>query len=121
VDDPFSAFTDASTIADGSQVAFTYNWDFGDAHASPGNPNTSSAQHPQHKYTAADLYEVSETVTSNAGCSNSVTQAVMINGSVPVPRFAFPAVSVCGGDTVRLRDLSTVSPGNVIRVEVYWY
>ncbi len=120
VDDPSSAFTDTSKIADGSAASFMYNWDFGDAHASPGNPNTSVAQHPQHKYTAADLYQVTEMVTSNAGCSNSVTRAVMINGSVPVPRFAFPAIAVCGGDTIEITDRSIVSPGNVIRVEVYW-
>jgi len=120
LNDPFSQFVDSSSITDGSQSQFTYMWNFGDANASAGNPNSSSVKSPQHKYSATGPYTVTETVTSNNGCSASTTKTFFVNGSVPVPSFALATSSVCSGSAASLTDNSTVNPGSVVRIEIYW-
>jgi gliding motility-associated-like protein len=121
LNDPYSSFTDNSSIEDGTQNLFTHKWDFGDPNASGANPNTSSAKDPQHRYTATGSYNVTETIISNKGCTSSISKSFFINGSVPVPSFALQEnTSVCSGDTIHLTDNSSVKPGNVIKLEIYW-
>jgi len=120
LNDPFSQFSDSSSIADGSQNLFTYLWNFGDQNANAANPNTSGIKNPQHKYTATGPYTVTETVTSNNGCSSSITKTFFVNGSVPVPSFSLANASVCSGGTINLTENSTVSPGSVVKIEIYW-
>jgi len=92
-------FTDASTDADGTIVAWL--WEFGDDGA------TSSVQTPSHKYAAANTYDVKLTVTDNEGTSTDVTKQVIVGVPTnipPVANFNFsPAVpqlrlvrSICG-------------------------
>src|SRR6185295_15691893 len=117
--DPFSSFLDSSSIADGTQNLFVYNWDFGDASA--GGSNTSTSKDPQHKYTSAGSYNVTETVTSNIGCASSVSKTFFVNGSVPIPSFSLQEpTSVCSGTAIHLTDNSVVNPGSVIKLEIYW-
>jgi gliding motility-associated-like protein len=122
LNDPFSQFTDSSTISDGSQAGFTYLWNFGDANASAGNPNTSAVKNPQHQYTAAGPYTVTLTVTSNNGCSNTVSKPFFINGGTPVPMFTVQggSTSICSGNGITLLDNSSVNPGSVVKLEIYW-
>ncbi len=121
LNDPFSAFTDNGSIADGTENLFMYQWDFGDGNANATNPNTSSAKDPQHSYTAVGSYNVTETIISNNGCSSSVSKSFFVNGSVPVPSFTLQEnTSVCSADTIHLTDNSTVNPGNVVKLEIYW-
>ena len=116
--DPFSSFTDSSSIVDGTENLFTYSWDFGDANSSS---NTSALKDPQHKYINTGSYTISETVTSNIGCTSSLTKTFFVNGSVPVPSFTLQESStVCSGSVLHLADNSSVSPGNVIKLEIYW-
>ena len=49
----------------------SYNWDFGDG-------GTSTDRNPTHVYTTASVYTVSLTVTSQLGCSNTISQTVSI-------------------------------------------
>lgn len=121
LDDPFSLFLDSSTIADGTQNLFTYQWNFGDANANAANPNTSALKDPQHRYTATGPYTVIETVTSNNGCSVSKTKTFFVNGSIPVPSFNLQeGASVCSGSILHLADNSIVNPGSVVKIEIYW-
>jgi len=120
LNDPFSQFTDSSSISDGTQNQFTYLWNFGDANANAANPNTSPSKNPQHKYTATGSYNVTETVTSNNGCSASTTKTFFVNGSVPIPSFSLANASVCSGSKIDLAENSTVNPGSVVKVEIYW-
>lgn len=85
--DPYSQFTDTTTIADGSQAFFAYAWNFGDGNAVPAG-NISAVKDPRHKYTATGNYTVSLKVTSNQGCADSIKQAVFINGTMPQAVFA---------------------------------
>jgi gliding motility-associated-like protein len=120
LNDPFSQFTDSSSISDGTENQFTYLWNFGDPNANAVNPNGSALKNPQHKYTATGPYTVTETITSNNGCSSSITKTFFVNGSVPVPSFSLANTSVCSGTTINLTENSTVNPGSVVKIEIYW-
>lgn len=52
--------------------AASWQWDFGDG-------GTSTAQNPSHTYSALGSYTVSLTVTTAAGCSNTITKTSYIN------------------------------------------
>lgn len=69
-------FTDTSTDPDGSVVA--WSWDFGDG-------NTSSTKDPAHSYSAAGTYDVSLTVTDDAGDTDSTIKSVVVSTEEPNP------------------------------------
>ncbi|MBK8283892.1 MAG: PKD domain-containing protein [Ahniella sp.] len=62
-------FTDSSTDSDGTIAS--RSWNFGDS-------TTSTATSPSKTYTAAGTYNVSLTVTDNAGATNTKTSAVTV-------------------------------------------
>jgi gliding motility-associated-like protein len=119
--DPFTQFTDTSSIADGSNSSFSYQWNFGDQNAIPSNPNSSFIKDPQHKYTAVGNYNVSLTVTSGAGCTASKQQQFTINGTTPQSGFSFASANPgCSNDSVILQNNSTVDFGNIVKLEIFW-
>jgi gliding motility-associated-like protein len=93
-----AAFTDASTVQSGGSVT-QWAWDFGDG-------ATAITQNPTHTYTAANTYNVSLTVTSVTGCTNSVTNQITVSG---LPTADFVAPSVCENNPTQFTD---ASPGN---------
>jgi gliding motility-associated-like protein len=105
-------FTDGSAVANGSITG--WNWNFGDA-------GVSVQQNPTHLYASAITYNVTLTATSNFGCTGSVTKpftpAGMVNTNFNIQG---GGTSFCSGSTVNLTDNSTVSPGAITKVEVYW-
>jgi gliding motility-associated-like protein len=119
--DPFSQFRDTSSIADGSQGQFTYLWNFGDVNATSPNPNTSTSQNPKHKYTVVGSYDVSLTVTSDKGCSTSITQQFFVNGAQPKSAFMVDGGSEhCSNNAVTISNNSTVDVGRIVRLEIQW-
>lgn len=119
--DPFTQFTDTSSIADGSEGQFVYQWHFGDPNATLSNPNTSSAQNPQHKYTAVGPYNVTQSITSNNGCTATITQVFTINGTTPQSAFSFVGGNaVCSNETVVIKNNSTLDFGALVKLEVFW-
>ncbi|HQZ74023.1 MAG TPA: PKD domain-containing protein [Chitinophagaceae bacterium] len=58
-------FTNSSTIPDAQTM--TWLWNFGDPNATPGNPNTSTAQNPAHNYLEG-TYTINLLATSANGC-----------------------------------------------------
>ncbi|MEO8417091.1 MAG: PKD domain-containing protein, partial [Ginsengibacter sp.] len=121
LNDPFAAFTDSSAIIDNSQSQFSYAWNFGDANATPANPNTSSVKDPLHKYLSVGIYSVNLKVTSKDGCSVDTTKKFTVNGAIPKADFTVKAgSSLCSNKDVIINDLSTVDFGNITRVEIYW-
>jgi len=73
-----------SNDPDGTIVA--YAWDFGDS-------NTSTVENPAHAYAAAGIYDVTLTVTDNAGATN--TQAT--TATVEAPPVNSPPVADANG------------------------
>lgn len=69
-------FNDTSTDPDGSIVH--WNWNFGDG-------NSSTAQNPEHVYSASGTYNVSLTVTDDAGATGSTSKNVSVSAEEPQP------------------------------------
>lgn len=71
-------FSDTSTDADGTLVA--WHWDFGDG-------TSSTARNPQKLYQADGRYEVSLTVTDDGGLTDERTQTVATDDAIFVDGF----------------------------------
>jgi PKD repeat protein len=69
-------FTDQSTDEDGSVMS--WNWDFGDG-------VTSTAQNPSRTYTSANTYNVTLTVTDDAGGTHQHSASVTVTAPPPPP------------------------------------
>ncbi|WP_184542888.1 PKD domain-containing protein [Mucilaginibacter sp. FT3.2] len=111
-------FTDSSTIDDNSEASFTYQWDFGDMHASAAD-NTSTEKNPQHHYTEARDYQVTLKVTSKYGCVYTKTQTLVINGDIPGAHVIVTDPSaLCSNREVFFENRSVVNFGSITRLEV---
>jgi PKD repeat protein len=103
-------FTDGSTDPDGNATIVSWNWDF-------GGDGTSDLQDPSHTFSAAGTYDVSLTVTDDAGASHSVTRPVMGNHS---PTASFDVQ--CNALECSFTDTSTDPEGNAtIRSWLWWF
>ena len=121
LNDTYAQFTDTSSVANPSTIT-AWSWNFGDANATPpNNANTSTLQNPPHSYSAVGSYQVSLIVTSNQSCRDTILQQLVVNGSFPVANFSVnqPA-NLCANDSVRITDGSTVFPGVITKVEIWW-
>lgn len=65
-----ATFTDLSNDNDGTIVSWL--WDFGDG-------DTSTEQHPEHRYTKFGVYSVTLTVTDNGRASQSTSQNINVS------------------------------------------
>jgi gliding motility-associated-like protein len=118
--DTYAQFTDTSSVASPSTIT-AWSWNFGNISATVSNPNTSTLQNPQHSYTAVGNYNVSLVVTSSQGCKDTINQQLTVNGSFPVPSFTVNNPStLCANDTVRITNTSTVLPGVITKLEIWW-
>jgi len=120
LNDTYAQFLDTTHIADGTITS--WQWNFGDAALSTGtNPNTSTLQNPTHSYTATGLYDAQLIVTSALGCKDTILHTLTVSGSFPVANFTVNnAGSLCANDSVRIVNTSTVFPGVITKVEIYW-
>lgn len=106
-----ASFTNASSIADGTENTFTYLWNFGDP--SSGTNNTSTVKDPVHIYYGAGPYDVSLQVTSGAGCVHDTTIEVNTIHPQPKANFDISRVAICLGDNVSFTDRSNGADGTV--------
>ncbi len=65
---------------DASPDAVSWQWDFGDG-------NTSTAQNPSHTYTAEGSYNVTLSITTRLGCTNTLTQPAFVRIIKPTVAF----------------------------------
>ncbi len=107
-------FTNASTIADGTQSLFNYNWNFGDP--ATGALNTAIIQNPSHKYATTGPYSIQLKVTSNNGCIDSVTKIQTNIYPQPKADFTAPA-EVCLQTPVTFTDASNGITHPIVRWE----
>lgn len=75
----------------------TWAWNFGDG-------GTSAVQDPTHTYGTAGTFVVKLVVSSGAGCTDSITENVVVN---PPPVAAFTATTVCQGTATTFTNTST--------------
>jgi gliding motility-associated-like protein len=122
--DANAPFSDTSSIADATEAGFTYNWKFNITGISPGPMFTTAmttAKSPAPTYRKAENYIVSLRVTSNKGCSDSLSSPFTVNGSVPNPSFVVQAINTfCSNDSLRITNTSTVDFGSITRLDIYW-
>jgi gliding motility-associated-like protein len=71
-------------------------WNFGDAGS--GMSNTSTMENPNHNYGTPGSYQVSLTVTSSTGCTNTISKAITI-GTPPAVNFV--SVPGCISDSTQ--------------------
>ncbi len=121
LNDSYAQFVDSSYISDGTDSSFTYLWGFGDPNANVTRPNSSTLKNPTHKYTALGTYTAWVKVTSTHGCTDSTAKTFIVNGSFPVADFVVQnAGGLCSNRNVSIQNKSTVSPGDITKMEVYW-
>ena len=117
--DPSAPFLDTSKISTGNIAA--WQWNFGDANANAGNPNTSTLQNPTHRYTVVGNYTATLIVSSNNGCTDTISQTFTVNGSIPLANFTVQnANALCSNKEVIISDASSVDFGNIVKTEIYW-
>jgi large repetitive protein len=106
-------FSDLTTISSGSVTG--WSWDFGDG-------NTSTAQNPSHCYTDAGVYSVTLTVTSAAGCTQTIVMTNYITvfanpvanfGASPQPTTILDP-EICFTDSSTLADQWSWNFGDVL-------
>jgi PKD repeat protein len=116
--DTYAQFTDTSKVATPDLIV-AWDWNFGDPGSGP--LNTSTLQNPTHSYSATGSYNVRLIATSNRGCKDTIVQVLFVNGSFPVADFTVqnPA-NLCANDSVAIAEASTVFPGTITKVEIYW-
>jgi hypothetical protein len=60
-------------------------------------------------------------VTSNNGCRDTVSHNLSVNGSFPVANFnIINAATLCANDSVAISEASSVFPGIITKVIIYW-
>ena len=94
-------FTNQSSITSGSIA--NYNWTFGDG-------NSSASSNTTHSYGSDGSYTATLNITSAAGCSASISQAVQV---YPLPVANFSAPTVCRTNATAFTNLSNISSGSI--------
>ncbi len=100
-----TSFTDQSVISSGNIT--NWSWDFGIA---ASTADTSDLQNPTFTYPLAGAYVVTMTVTSNNGCTSTLTNNVTVNAN---PTANFTANTVCIGSPTTFTDMSVAGSGNL--------
>ncbi len=99
----FGQATNFTDLTSGTPI--NWIWDFGD-----GSP-VSNAQNPTHTYGLAGTYNVTLIAFGGSGCSDTITNAVVVN---PVPTSSFVFSSVCSGDTTFFNSTSGGGPNTFV-------
>jgi gliding motility-associated-like protein len=102
-----TTFVNNSSVSSGSITG--YSWNFGDG--SPAN----TFQNPTYSYAAPGNYNVTLTVTSNSGCTNSVTQNVVVNPS-PISSFSLDQPCKAVGSPIYLQNTSTFANSSLDQI-----
>ncbi|QKJ29077.1 PKD domain-containing protein [Mucilaginibacter mali] len=117
---PTAAFTTSTPDCETRDITFnaqasaanegtltTWLWDFGDGTATVQKTN---GQPFPHQFAATGTYQISLTVTSSTGCSNTVINSVIVN---PLPVVDFILPDVCLSDAfAQFTDKSTIADGS---------
>ncbi len=95
-------FTDNSVS--GSGTIASWNWNF-------GNGNSSTSAHPSFVYIDSGTYQVTLTVVTTDGCSNTITKEVVVDDK-PAVHFAASDVNGCSPLSVDFTNVTNAAPGS---------
>jgi gliding motility-associated-like protein len=124
LDDAKAVFIDSTKSPDG-YTGFSYKWAFNAGTPPVANGPTftvanTTEKNPSVKYNATGQYLV-KLVVESRGCIDSISQSFKVYGTNPTPAFDVLAPdSLCGNDSVRIVNRSTIDFDNVTRLEIYW-
>jgi gliding motility-associated-like protein len=119
--DAIAQFNDSTYTNDNSTLPFSYQWNFGDPNAGPGNPNGSTLVNPTHHYSAASNYLLTLAVTNNEGCRDTLSKIFTVNGAIPLAAFSLENPTVlCSNQLVTIQNESSVDFGSITRLQVNW-
>lgn len=99
-----TSFNDLSTGSTGTFIN-SWLWDFGDG-------ASDTVQFPFHTYTTAGIYIATLEVTSNIGCTDTISVAVTVD-DVPLPGFTTSALH-CSGNLIQFTDTTFVMNDSII-------
>jgi PKD repeat protein len=102
-------FNNPTTFLDssyGTPTPTKWDWNFGDG-------NSSVSKDPKHLYGAPGSYTVILIATDPNGCKDTIKHQVYIN---PLPEAKFVSNEVCFGNTTCFNNLSSISPGKIIKM-----
>jgi hypothetical protein len=86
----FNSFYDPSDVIIGGTIV-EWLWNFDDINAVVGT-EISTLENPTHSYAEPGDYNVSLTVTNDAGCAATIDNVVTV-GEIPQPEFTFTAIA----------------------------
>jgi len=89
-----------------------WDWTFDD----PSNPQVSSDTNPQHVFANTGYYDIHLVVTTEYGCTDSITDSIRIRYA---PAVGFTYTNVCDGNPVYFSDTTQTQPWALI-YEWYW-
>lgn len=119
-DDLSAQFFDLTADSVAASINLTYSWNFGDADASAANPNTSTEKNPTHRFSKAQVYQITETVTADDGSFASVKKAFLVNGSMPKATFSIiNSGNICSTAPVTFKNEANIDVGVITKIE--WY
>ncbi len=95
------SFTDFSTCNTQYTHYTSWSWNFGDG-------QTSNLQNPQHTYQDTGVFNVTLTVTTDLGCTDTYSMQVQV-GEHQHPQVSYTYTGGCANDTVHFISLSTDS------------
>ncbi len=97
-------FNNTSTVSSGTNDS--WSWDFGDS--SP----LENSQNPVYEYANAGTYNVTLIVTTNNGCTDTITKSAVVH---PNPDAQFSTANVCDGTPVLFNDFSNIPVTDIIQ------
>lgn len=112
-------FKNTTTVEDAAFNRLSYNWDFGDAQSSVGNPNTSTEKDGSHVYTKTGYYTITLKVSRDGACPQIIQKSFRVNGSLPKADFMLLGNAFCSGQELMFEDKASVDFGEITRIE--WY
>jgi len=99
-----TTFSDNSTASPGDPVS-AWGWNFGDGTAN------STTQNPTHSYSTTGTFTVTQVISTQAGCKDSIKIPVTVNA---LPQAAFSSTTVCAGSPTQLTDSSVPPAGGTL-------
>jgi gliding motility-associated-like protein len=114
---------DTTSLADNKLSGLTWKWRIDKGKLTNAQPVfvKDNVQNARVLVTKSDKYLTTLLVTSADGCTDSLSNELTVNGSTPKSSFTIiNETGLCGNDSVRLINTSTVDFGNLSKLEIRW-